>query len=254
MSTFIFTTVFGLFSAASCSHRIEPGHYLLVENGNNNYVTISNDSFYLFRVNSGDIQSAENRDLIDRIGVGRYVLSGKYLNLYFDSTALLITDYSTDSLKISFSTDAQSKFVRFTIDLKFTVEEYGNNALIISSYKRDFFYPIKSQTLTVDFPDSIPIKAVRLGVMGFRHRVLPYDKEFNRFKFNYYFNDDKDHISQILGESWNFSILKRKPNSGTVFTFGNNGYLKKLEGKDSAYLNRLFEDNRPLRDLFKSSE
>lgn len=234
---------------------IEQGYYLLSENGNSYYIKISKDSFYLLSINSDDIvQPATNRKLIDRVGIGRYVLSADSFKLYFDSTKQIITDYSTDSIQFSFNSDLQSKVVRFVICLELGIKENGNNALIISSYKRDFFYPIKNQTLAVDFPDSIPIKEVRLGVMGFRHRVLPYDKKFNKFKYNFYFNDDKDHTSQVLAEKWNFSILKRNPNGKIIFTFADNGYLKKLEEKDRAFLNRIFEDNPPLRDLFKSFE
>lgn len=248
----LLTIVCFLLSFNSFSQKIEPGRYVLVENGNSYYVTISNDSFCLFKPNTSDlIQSPENRQLIDRIGVGTYVLSRKSLDLYFDSTKQIITDYTTDSIQFSFSTDVQSKMVSFIVNLKFGVKENGNNALIISSYKKDFFYPIKNQSFTVDFPDSIPIKAVKLGVMGYDHRVLPYDHRYNNFTYNYYFNDDKNRISLIIGEKWNFSISNKKPKNNILLRLGNNGYLRKVEEKDIEFLSRISVENPLLSDLIK---
>lgn len=234
----------------SFCQKLETGLYVLSQNGETFDIVFSNDSFQLFKPNGNDVvSSGSRRKLINQIGYGKYLLSKRNLILFFDSATHRITDYSSDSIHYSFSTNPLSKTVNFTIDLKFSIPENGNNGLIISSYKREYFYPLKKETLTVNFPDSILIKDVRLGVMGYEHRILPYDSRYNNFKYSYFFNDDQEHLSFIKAQTWNFRTSAEKRKGNVFFTIGDNGYLKKAEEKDEKFFNKAIAENPKLKGL-----
>ncbi len=213
------------------------GTHILRINNQTYYVNFHDISYDLFSLKENPTPGKHIDNVIAEMGYGRYELTNDSIKLYFDSTRQRSTDYSSDSLSCFMSTNLQSHTVHISIQLNYKIKEYGNSGLIIETYSRNYFYPIKNKNLSVSFPDSIRIKKIKLGVMGYDERLLPYDGNFNTFNYIYYFNEKSSYITFIIAKTWSFPIKFDK--SKNIIRVGNTGYLTKADEKTINYLKEL---------------
>jgi len=166
---------------------------------------------------------------LNYFGTGNFSIKKKSFILRLTNDSNNVIFPINDSMQCTFSTDTSKISSSIKLILHPKYNPGGEATLKIETSDKTYSYNTKNDSLTIVLPSNTVITSIKLLLITYDYRVLPYDYHFNNLEYNYYLNDPSVLVRYAEKGEFEFKIKAKRPDG---FLFESNGSL--LKTNDSA--------------------
>ena len=233
-------------------YHLKSYNFQYSEEGLTSYIIIKKDRFVLFSLKKSP-NSGEPNFQLHFFGTGNFSIKKNSFVLHLNNeNNNLLLPFIDDSVDCSFSTDSLKKFTTIKLIVHPQKDLPGGEAsLEIETSQKNYWYNTKNYTVIAQLPANTIINSIKLFLITYDYRVLPYDYHFNNFEYNYYLNDSNIIIRYADKGEFEFKI-KSKRSDG--FIFESNGSLLKTDDRAVSSLKKQAVHDKNLRRIVEFIE
>jgi hypothetical protein len=208
--------------------QLKDGFYTLTSygfpyngDGVSSYIIIKKNKFILLSY-YGDLNFG-----LHYMGTGNFSIEKKSFILHLtNENNNPILPFLSDSLNCNFSTDTSKQSISIKLNVHPQYNPGGEATLQIETSDKTYRYNTKNDSLTIALPGNTRITLIKLLLITYDYRILPYDYHFNNLEYNYYLNDPSVVVRYADKGEFEFKIKAKRPDG---FLFEPNGSLLKTD-------------------------
>jgi len=189
---------------------------------------------------------------LDYFGTGNYSIKKKSFILHLtNENNDPILPFLSDSLNCNFSTDTSKQSISIKLNVHPKYNPGGEATLEIETSDKTYHYNTKNDSLTIALPGNTMITLIKLLLITYDYRILPYDYHFNNLEYNYYLNDPSVVVRYAEKSEFEFKIKTKRPDG---FLFESNGSLLKTDDRAVSSLKKQAVHDKNLRMIVEFLE